>query len=152
MKKMIAALAVIVLAASSAMAAETTAVVQVVHRWIDGFNKGDRQSYLPLCADQAAIIDDLPPFVWHGDGACSKWQSAYDEYAKEQELTNEFVTAGKAHDVMITHNDAYVVVPLSITYKLKGKPLSTTELLTMTLHQGSSGWRITAWAVAPRVP
>jgi len=35
------------------------------------FNEGDSASALALCADESAIIDNAPPYQWHGPGACS---------------------------------------------------------------------------------
>jgi hypothetical protein len=73
MARIIIACALALLGAATAGASDSTNVMAVVHQMVDGFNSGDMKSSLAACADQAVIVDDTPPHVWHGTGACGAW-------------------------------------------------------------------------------
>jgi hypothetical protein len=103
--------------------AAQTAVVAVVHQFVDGFNKGDVKTMAASCADQAAILDEFPPYEWHGAGACAKWASDYDADAKKNGITDGVVTLSNPTHVDVTGDRAYMVVPANYSFKLKGKPV-----------------------------
>jgi len=144
---MIVVLALATLVAGRAAASEETDVMSVVHQWIDAFNKGGMG--LSLCADQITILDDFPPYEWHGPRACLKWLSDHDAFAKSQKITDGFLTLGKARQLYITADHAYFSASATFTFRMAGKKMKqigSTE--TLTLQKGSSGWRVTgeAWA------
>jgi SnoaL-like domain len=121
----------------------------VVHRYTDDFNKGGTQASLPLCADQAIIIDDFPPYAWSGSGACVKWLSDFRAFTPQIQLTDLVATLGHARHVYVNADRAYVVVPATITAKEHGNPVHETGATwTFTLQKSLSGWRITSWAFA----
>lgn len=137
------------LAAGIATAANQADVMKPVHQFVDGFNKGDAKTALAACADQTYIIDEFPPYEWHGAGACSTWANDYEADAKKNGITDGVVTLGKPKHVDITGDRAYVVVPASYTWKQNGKPMKETgSTFTLVLQQGAAGWRITAWSWA----
>jgi hypothetical protein len=149
MQKLLAALAVIVLAPAPGQnpAPEKTAVMAVVHRFADGFNKGDTKTALAACAEQTSIIDEFPPHEWHGAGACAQWMNDYDANARENGITDGVVTLRAPKHVDITGDRAYVVVPAAYAFKQKGKAVREVgSLLTIALQKGPAGWRITAWS------
>jgi ketosteroid isomerase-like protein len=147
-KRIIIAFAVGVLIAGWAVASDKTDVMVVVKQWNDGFNTGDTKSALAACADQTSIIDDVPPHEWHGAGGCSKWMNDADAFFKKNEMTDMVSTLGKPRHVNVTGDRAYVVVPSTITYTEKGKPVKETATVTMSLQKTASGWRITGWSWA----
>lgn len=150
MKTLLLALAVLVLSTGSAGANENAPAMNIVRAWIADFNKGDGQSAIALCAERGAILDDISPFVWQGDAACSKWLTDYDVFVKQHEVTAEAFTPGKVRHLDIVRNDAYVVLPVTENYKLKGRPMVEAALVTVSLHKGPSGWRIAGWTWARR--
>ncbi len=126
-----------------------TAVLAPVHRFVDGFNKGDTKMFLAACADQTSILDEFPPHEWHGAGACAKWASDFDADAKKNGITDGTVTLSKPSHVDITADRAYVVIPANYTFKQKGKPVSEVgSIITLTLQKSPAGWRITGWSWA----
>jgi len=149
-KKIIIAFTVGVLIAGWAVASDDkTDVMAVVNQWDDGFNKGDMKSAVAACADQTSIIDDLAPHEWHGAGACSKWMKDAAAFFKKNEMTNVVSTLSKPRHVDVTGDRAYVVVPATLTYTEKGKPVKEDPAtVTMSLQKTASGWRITGWAWA----
>jgi opacity protein-like surface antigen len=147
MYKILAAAVLAALAAGPAAASEKTDVMAVLHQFIDAFNKGDTKSLLATCADLTSIIDDLPPHEWHGERACGKWSSDFDAFGKANDITPGVVTLGKPRHVDINAEHAYVVVPASYTFTMKGKPMKQSgSIITVALHKGASGWRMGAWA------
>ena len=92
-----------------------------VHQFIDGFNKGDVKTAVAACADQASVIDEFPPYEWHGAGACAQWAADFDADAKKNGITPGAVTLGKTRHLDITGDRAYVVVPTEYAFKQKGK-------------------------------
>ena len=144
-----AALAVYVtmLGTVPAAASEQDDVMKVVRQWVDGLNKGDTKSAIAACAEQAAIIDEFPPYEWHGAGTCSKWLTQLQAFNKSIGLTDGVVTLKQARRVDVTGDSAYVVVPADFRYKEHGKDgAEIGALFTVALKKGQVGWRITGWA------
>ena len=139
----------LVFAAGPSAASDQTAVVATVHQFIDGFNKGDEKGALAACASPVSIIDEFPPHAWHGPTACADWAHAYDVNAKENGITDGFVTLGTPWHVDVTGDRAYVVVPVKYAYKQNGKPVEESgSVFTVALQKFKAGWRIDAWTWA----
>jgi ketosteroid isomerase-like protein len=148
MHKIFIALVVAVLAAAPAAATDKSDVMSVIHQWVDAFNKGDAKSVTAACADQTSIIDDFPPHEWHGTGACAKWFSDFQAFAKASEMTEVVATVGKPAHVDITADVAYVVAPTTVSFTQKEKPVKDLGTITLSLKKGAAGWRMTGWAWA----
>jgi ketosteroid isomerase-like protein len=154
MKKITLALASLFIAGLSPVSAQTpsspeAAVMAVANQFLDGFNKGDEKAMLAAGSDQMSIIDEFPPHEWHGAGSFAKWLADYDIDAKRNGITDAFVTFGKASHVDVTGDDAYIVLSADYAFKRNGKPEAETgSILTISLHKGPDGWRMTGWAWA----
>ncbi len=134
------------LVAGPAVASDKTDVMVPVRQFIDGFNKGDVKSALAACADQVSIIDEFAPYEWHGAGACANWASDFDADAKRNGITDGSVTLGSPRHLDITNDRAYVVVPATYVFRVKGKRTKEAGArLPLALQKGAAGWRITAW-------
>ena len=125
MNRVVIALAVSVLTAGSALASDKGDIMAVLKQWISG-----EGGTVATCADDAAVIDDFPPFEWHGPGACSRWQK------------------DNPQQLLISGDRAYAVLPTTMDFTQKGKHVSTTATSTLVLHKTAAGWRITAWTWA----
>jgi hypothetical protein len=144
--KVLVALAAVLLFAGLAAASDTAEVMKPVHQFTNGFNQGDVKSALAACAAEAYIIDEFPPYLWHGANACSVWADAYEADARKNGITDGVVTLGKPRHVDVSGDQAYVVVPASYAFKQHGKPTKETNaLMTLSLQKSAAGWRITAW-------
>jgi ketosteroid isomerase-like protein len=136
-------------ASAQAPGAAQTAVVAVVHQFVDGFNKGDMKMMATACAEQASILDEFPPHEWHGTGACAKWAGDFDVDAKKNGITEGVVALSTPTHVDVTGDRAYVVVPANYNFKMKGKPVSEVgSIITLALQKSPAGWKITGWAWA----
>lgn len=148
MTRIIIVCAIALLSVGTAGASEKSDVMAVVHQMVDGFNKGDRKLSLAACADQAVVVDDTPPHVWQGTGACAAWMDAYEAWAKSDEVTGVSETIDKVRHIDISGDFAYVVQSVGLTWTEKGKPMTEKAIETVTLKKTLAGWRITGWAWA----
>jgi hypothetical protein len=150
MYRLIVGLAASVLIAGPGMATDKTDVMSVVHQWLDGFNKGDMKSMETACADQTSIIDDFPPYEWHGAGACSKWSADFLAFTQSEQMTDSAVSVGKPWHIDVTADHAYIVAPTTFSFKRKGSPVVERGVLTFSMQKSAAVWRMTGWAWADR--
>jgi ketosteroid isomerase-like protein len=147
MRTMIALLAAALLSAGTALANDAADVTARVKEFVDAFNKGDVNATTAICAGETVIIDDFPPHVWSGAGACAKWMSDYDSDAKKNGITDGVVTVTGMRHVDVSGDVAYAVAVSDYVYKLKGKTVKQTQVpFTLVLRKATGGWRITGWA------
>jgi ketosteroid isomerase-like protein len=142
------ACAITVLGVGAAGASEKSDVMAIVHQMVDGFNKGDLTLSAAACADQAVILDDTPPHVWQGSGACAAWLDAYQAWAKNGDVTGVSEAIVKVRHIDVSGDFAYVVQSVGLSWIEKGKPMSEKAVETVTLQKATVGWRITGWAWA----
>jgi ketosteroid isomerase-like protein len=134
-------------AAQTDRTGESSAIMMVVHQFVDSFNKGDTKTAAAACAEQTSIIDEFPPHEWHGVGGCAKWMAAYDADAKKRGITDGVVTLESPRHVDVSSNVAYVVVPANYSYKMNGNLVKESgSMLTLVLRRGAAGWRISGWS------
>ena len=119
MHKLLVGLVFAVFAAHPAPAPDETAVMLPVHQFVDAFNKGDVKGATEVCSNITSIIDEFPPYEWHGAGTCRTWLNAYDADAKRNGISAGFVTLAAPRHVDIILEHAYVVVPADYEYTMK---------------------------------
>jgi len=141
MNRIIAALALSVLTAGPTLASDKGDIMAVLHQWNDA-------DTVAACADDASVIDDIPPYEWHGPSACSNWKKDYGAYLQKNGMTDPTGTIGKPRQLVITGDRAYAVVPSTFTFTKNGKPMKLTATTTFSLHKTAAGWPITGWAWA----
>jgi hypothetical protein len=140
MNKVVIALAMTVLTAGSALASDKGDIMAVLKQWIS-----TEAGLVAACADDAAVIDDFPPFEWHGPGACSRWQKDEEANQKREGITDTSATMGEPQQFMVSGDRAYVVLPTTFSYTQKGKHLKETATSTLVLQKTAAGWRVNAW-------
>jgi hypothetical protein len=144
--------ALVVLIAATAVPTAVRAQAEVLkpaHEFMDTFNRGDTKGAVAACADAIAIVDEFAPFVWHGSGACATWMKDYDADAARRDITDGVVTLGAPLHVDVDGDRAYVVIPSTYAFKLKGKGIRETgSLFTFAMFKGPKGWRIVGWSWA----
>jgi ketosteroid isomerase-like protein len=151
-QKMLALLIGCSLGAAVASASDNADILALITRWNDLSNQGDEQGMADTCANEATVIDDLPPYEWQGPGACSSWQKAADAFTKSQEMTDIVGGLGKPTHVMVASDRAYVVIPATFAYTQHGKRLTEYATATFTLQKkAGSSWLITSWSWSKRV-
>ena len=137
----------IALTVGLAGASDRADVMATVNRFNDSLNKGDVKTAVATCASPSAIIDEFPPYGWQSATACADWANDFDAFNKKNGITDPVATFGKPRHVDITGDRAYVVIPASYAYKLKGKKVTESgSTMTVALHKTAGGWIITGWA------
>jgi hypothetical protein len=150
MRRILTVVTIFVIAAGSTVAVDgKKEVMQPVHQFVDSLNKGDTKMMVAACAEQTSIIDEFPPYEWHGVDACSNWANDYNSDAQKNGITEGAVKLGMPRHIDIQADRAYVVVPANYTFKQKGKLVREIRAtFTVALHKGEGGWRITGWSWA----
>lgn len=147
MRRTFIAIGLALLTQAPVAAAQETEVMATLRQFIDGFNQGNVESALAACAEQTSIIDEFPPYEWHGAGSCAKWASDFDAYVKKNGMTGPVVTLVTPRHVNVEGVWAYVVVPTSFEFTQNGKLVKQTgATLTAALQKTAAGWRITGWS------
>jgi ketosteroid isomerase-like protein len=150
MNRMLAALACVAAFAAPATATEPGDALRPVHQFVESMNKGDLVSAVAACGDEMSIIDNVPPYQWHGQGACEKWASSVETDSTHKGLTDVVFKIGEATHVAVSDDHAYAVLPASYTFKEKGKPGGVEGTLTAAMQKTPTGWHMTGFAFAER--
>jgi ketosteroid isomerase-like protein len=122
-------------------------IVAPIQKFIDSFNKGDSAGAAATHAAEAdlAILDEVPPFAWHGAKAFQEWGAALEAASKQAGLTDQKVTIRPPSRVESSGDAAYVIVPAVYSYKEKGTAMREAAQMTFVLKKGASGWLIHGW-------
>lgn len=124
-----------------------------VRQYIDGFNKGDAKVMAATFAVPGSILDGMPPHVWQGPTATQDWYRDVLVEGEQHGASDYFVTLGEPLHNNVTGDSAYVVVPATMTFKVRGKPVTQSgAVFTVALRKLTEGWRIAAWAWAKGTP
>src|SRR5688572_23732744 len=96
-----------------------------ITKFVDAFNKGDMAGAAATHVADAEtfILDEVPPFMWVGAKAFEAWAAALDADAKQQGMTEPTVKLGTATRAEVSGDHAYVVAPVTFTFKAKGVPM-----------------------------
>lgn len=140
--------ALAVLAAAPAFASDKTDVRKAIDQYVQAVNKNDQKTWAGMCADNAVIIDDFAPHVWQGANACSSWWTAFAEEIKQAGITDGKLKPGKAWQLNVAGDHAYVVLSTNFVYKEKGKPTTNQGVWTLSLHKQNGTWKISGWSWA----
>jgi ketosteroid isomerase-like protein len=118
-----------------------------VQQYIDAFNKGDAMAMAAMCADPMSILDGMAPHVWHGPTATQDWYKDVLAEGEHLDAKGYHVTLGKPLHANVTGDAAYVVVPATMTFKLKANQLMQSgAFFTVALRKLPAGWRLASWA------
>jgi ketosteroid isomerase-like protein len=120
-----------------------------VRQYIDAFNKGDVKAMAATCAAAMSILDGMPPHTWHGPTATQDWYRDVLSTGEREGAAGYVVTLGEPWHVNVTGNSAYVVVPTTMSFSVKGKQIiQSGSVFTVALSKEVAGWRLKAWAWA----
>ena len=125
----------------------TTEALAAVHQYINAFNKGDGEAMAATFAVSGSILDGMPPHLWQGPKASQDWYRDVLIEGKQHGASDYFVTLGEPLHCNITGDTAYVVVPATMTFKVRGQQVTQTgAVFTVALRMLAAGWRVAAWA------
>lgn len=127
--------------------------VAAMRQYIDGFNKGDVKVMAATFAVPGSILDGMAPHVWQGSTATQDWYRDVLVEGEQHGASGYFVALGEPLHNNITGDSAYVVVPATMTFKVRGAQVTQAgAVFTAALRKLPEGWRIAAWAWAKGTP
>ena len=125
----------------------STDTMAAVRDYISAFNKGDVEGMAAAFAVPSLILDPMPPHVWGGPTAAKDWWRDVLIEVEHQGASDLCITAGEPLHNNITGDNAYVLVPATFEYKVRGKQVTQTgAVITVALRKLADGWRIAGWA------
>ncbi|PWU02494.1 MAG: hypothetical protein C5B52_05380 [Bacteroidetes bacterium] len=120
-----------------------------VQQYIDAFNRGDANAMAASFDKPGQILDGMAPHVWQGPTAALDWYKDVLIEGEAHGASGYFVTLGDPLHNNITNDSAYVVVPATMSFEVKGtKVLQTGAIFTVALRKKENGWLVSAWAWA----
>jgi hypothetical protein len=120
-----------------------------INQYIDAFNKGDEKTMASTFAIPGSILDGMAPHVWQGPTTSQDWYRDVLIEGEQHGASDYFVTLGEPLHNNTTGEAAYVVLPATMTFKVKGQQVTQTgAVFTVALRKLAEGWRIAAWAWA----
>ena len=128
---------------------ETAEPIAVVRHYIESFNRGDVKGMAAAFAVPGSILDGMAPHVWHGPTATEDWYRDVLVEGEHAGASGYVVTVGEPRHVNVTGDNAYVVLPASMTFKVRGTEITQTgAIFTVALRKLNDGWRLASWAWA----
>jgi len=124
-----------------------------VRKYVNAFNKGDTAEMGTAFAVPGSILDGMAPHVWQGPTATHDWYRDVLVEGKQHGASDYFITLSEPLHNNVTGDSAYVVIPATMTFKLRGKQVTQSgAVFTVALRKSAEGWRIASWAWAKGTP
>jgi ketosteroid isomerase-like protein len=121
--------------------------VAAVQRYIDAFNDGDVDAMAACFAAPGSILDGMAPHVWRGPSAARDWYRDVLAEGRHAGAGDYRVTLGPPRHANVTGDVAYVVWPATMTFALRGQPVTQSgATFTAALQRDEGRWRIASWA------
>lgn len=153
MRKAAIFLALVTFGTATAFASENQDILAAVQRFGQVFQLQNTQEALETCAHNVTVVDDLPPYLWHGPGACSRWlatlKSNLERLDKVPGMTNLRLELMKPTRTVVSGDRAYAVAPLRVSYPGSRRAAHRLNVLvTLVLHKVSARWFVVSSVVS----
>ena len=122
------------------------ALMVAVRAFIDAFNRNDVIGAQAASTSETTIIDDLPPHLWTGSQATTRWLSEMARMGAESAMSDPAVTPEEPRHVLVSDRRGYFVVPVDVRWLQNGRPDARTGSMTFAVGDEGDGWRISALA------
>lgn len=120
-----------------------------VLRYVEAFNNGDAVAMAAACAAPMQILDGMSPHVWQGPTAAEDWWKDVCAEGDHVGASGYRIVLGEPRHVDVKGESAYVVVPATMTFDLRGQQVTQTgSVYTVALRKVDADWCLTAWAWA----
>jgi ketosteroid isomerase-like protein len=124
----------------------TSATISAVKETISGavaqINADNALALGQYFASNAIVIDAAAPYQWSGANAAQRWWQDVDSGMARAHIAGTQVKLGTVSTMQISGDNAYVVVPMVISYTVQGKPATSNGLWTLTLQRSGTDWKI----------
>jgi hypothetical protein len=95
--------------------------MSAVRTYVDAFNQGDAAVMATTFAVPGSILDGMAPHVWQGATATQDWYRDVLIEGEQHGASDYFITLGEPLHNNVTGDSAYVVVPATMTFKVRGE-------------------------------
>lgn len=124
-----------------------TEPMTTLRQFAAAFSRGDAKAMAETFAVPGSILDGLAPHTWHGPTAAEDWYRDVVAASKREGVTDYAVTLAEPRLVDVSGDSAYVVVPATMSFTVKGERVTQTgSTFTAALRKVAGQWRIAAWA------
>ncbi len=138
-----AAAATLLTLAAPAAAATPLAVLMVpIKAMIAATNANNIAGIDAYYTSDAVVVDEFAPYRWAGQAAATQWWNGVNKNTAQLDSANVQATVQTVKHYQVAGDNAYVVVPLHITYTLKGQPAYENGILALTLRREGGTWKI----------
>ena len=112
-------------------------------QFIDAMNAGNAAKAAATYAPSVTIIDEFGPHIWTSFAA---WAGDLGASFKTGGVTDFHIVLSPVSFKNVNATSGYGVAPATLSFKLKGKPMTEKGLFTFSTAKSAAGWRITGWA------
>ena len=126
-------------------------IMEVITKAIYSTNNFNIDAVADLYTPNALVADDEPPYSWNGPTAGVQWVNAVEQVCKDNKLTK---LKGSIESIKVfqqTSDNVYVIVPVSYTGNLEGRPrFSAKGAFTFVLRLVNGKWMIKSQVWMPK--
>jgi hypothetical protein len=118
------------------------ALLAPVDALVVAMNRSDDRAIAALMTPDAVIQDEVAPYRWIGPNAEAHWSKDDGSLIGKRGVTASHSTRGAPTFVHHNATHAFLTVPLTYDYTLRGKREHETGLWTIVMAKTSGAWRI----------
>ncbi len=126
-------------------------VMEVITKAVYSTNNFNIDAVADLYTPNAVVADDEPPYSWNGPTAGVQWVNAVEQICKDNKLTK---LKGSIESIKVfqqTSGNVYMIVPVSYTGNLEGRPRFTAKgAFTFVLRLVNGKWMIKSQVWMPK--
>ncbi len=98
------------------------------------------------------ILDESPPFAWHGPDAFKAWLGDFGKDSAATGRTDTTIQFLRTVRSEVQGDAAYVVVKVDFTYREHGRRMAEPAQMAVSLRRDAGAWKIYSWAWAGGAP
>ena len=136
----------LLLALAPGAKAADAGVENAITQFSAALHSGDSKAAKTFLAPRTVILDDVAPYYWAGANAFEDWQADLAKTSLARGMAEEDAELGAPSRIEVAGDHAYVVLPASHSFKMKGRLMREKAQLTFILARDDSrAWKITSW-------
>src|SRR5579863_7862692 len=122
---------------------EDAEIKKTALQFIETFNKNDMKSMEAMCIEDAVIVDDTPPYIWQGAGACTRFADAWQAARVSMGLIRAHWETLDGWTIEVDGPRAYVAIPVRLELQFKpGRSRSSTNSSGRPVKNDAPIWTI----------
>jgi ketosteroid isomerase-like protein len=136
---------------AAAPPAPPPAILKLATAVLRATNTDDISAFAGLYASDAVVVDENPPFAWHGANAGAAWWRVVEGVMQKMKMPHLKAAHVRISEFRQSSTDAYMVQSMTITGSAAGKPFAESGTMTYTFHNAGGTWVISSqvWTTKP---